>query len=79
MVPADSDTLSAAATFGGSRGGPGERPALLIFQMCKCQYDRLKSAGHITTRVTDEVSGRVEHIFGPKAMPFLTQIFRRDF
>lgn len=77
--PGDSDTLSAAATFGGSRTGPGERPALLIFQMCRYQYDRLTAAGHITTRVTDEVSGRVEHIFGPEAMPFLTQIYRRDF
>lgn len=77
--PGDSDTLSAAATFGGTRTGPGERPALLVFQMCRCQYDRLTAAGHITTRVTDEVSGRVEHIFGAEAMPFLTQIYRRNF
>ncbi|GAB3676288.1 hypothetical protein GCM10027589_46420 [Actinocorallia lasiicapitis] len=77
--PGDSDILSAAATFGGSRTGPGESPSLIIFQMCKCQYDRLTAAGDITTRVTDEVSGRVEHIFGPGAMPSLKQIYRRDF
>ena len=79
VVPGDSDTLSAAATFGGSRTGPGESPALFIFQMCKCQYDRLTSAGHITTRVTDKVSERVGRVFGPGAMPFLDQIYRRDF
>ncbi|MFE0733108.1 polymorphic toxin-type HINT domain-containing protein, partial [Streptomyces antibioticus] len=79
VSPGDSDTLSAAATFGGSRTATGDRPAILIFRMCKCTYDRLTAEGHITTRVTDEVSGRVEHIFGPGAMPYLDQIYRRNF
>ncbi|MFI5793433.1 polymorphic toxin-type HINT domain-containing protein [Streptomyces sp. NPDC051677] len=77
VTPADGDSLSAAVTFGGSRTAPGERPALLIFQMCKCEYDRLKAAGHITTRVTDEVSGRVEHIFGPEAMDSLKLVWKK--
>ena len=79
VTPEDSDALSAAASFGGSRTGPGERPSLLVFQTCKCVYDRLTAAGEITTRVTDEVTGRIEHIFSPKAMSSLELIFRRDF
>ncbi|MEU1075132.1 MULTISPECIES: RHS repeat-associated core domain-containing protein [unclassified Streptomyces] len=78
VSPGDSDTLSAAATFGGSRTATGDRPAILIFRMCRCTYDRLTAEGHITTRVTDEVSGRLEHIFGPEAMPHLQQVYRRD-
>lgn len=78
VSPGDSDTLSAAATFGGSRTPTGDRPAILIFRMCKCTYDRLTTEGHITTRVTDEVSGRLEHIFGPEAMPHLQQVYRRN-
>ncbi|MEV7446351.1 polymorphic toxin-type HINT domain-containing protein [Streptomyces sp. NPDC091204] len=78
VSPGDSDTLSAAATFGGSRTATGDRPAILIFRMCKCTYDRLTAEGHITTRVTDEVSGRLEHIFGPEAMPHLQQVYRRN-
>lgn len=74
----DSDTLSAAATFGGSRTASGDRPAILIFRMCKCTYDRLTAEGHIATRVTDEVSGRVEHIFGPGALSHLQQVYRRN-
>ena len=78
VSPGDSDTLSAAATFGGSRTASGDRPAILIFRMCKCTYDRLTAEGHITTRVTDEVSGRVEHIFGPGALSHLQQVYRRN-
>jgi Pretoxin HINT domain len=78
VSPGDSDTLGAAATFGGSRTASGDRPAILIFRMCKCTYDRLMAEGHITTRVTDEVSGRVEHIFGPGALPHLQQVYRRN-
>ncbi|WP_371659893.1 ricin-type beta-trefoil lectin domain protein [Streptomyces sp. NBC_00280] len=78
VSPGDSDTLSAAATFGGSRTASGDRPAILIFRMCKCTYDRLTAEGHITTRVTDEVSGRVEHIFGPEALSHLQQVYRRN-
>ncbi|WP_374776442.1 polymorphic toxin-type HINT domain-containing protein [Streptomyces sp. NBC_01310] len=78
VSPGDSDTLSAAADFGGSRTARGDRPAVLIFRMCKCTYDRLTTEGHITTRVTDEVSGRVEHIFGPGALPHLQQVYRRN-
>ncbi len=77
--PGDNETLSATASFGASRAGPGERPALMIFQMCQCEYDRLSAAGHISTRVTDEVSGRVEHIFSPEAMSSLRLITRLDF
>ena len=47
--------------------------------MCACEYDRLTAAGQITTRVTDQVSGRVEHIFGPDAMSSLQLIYRKDF
>ncbi|MEU3767745.1 RHS repeat-associated core domain-containing protein [Amycolatopsis keratiniphila] len=75
----DSETLGAAASFGATRTKTGERPSILIFQMCQCDYDRLKEAGHIRTRVTDEVSNRTEHIFGPAAMPYLERIYRRDF
>jgi len=79
VSPGDSDTLSAAASFGATRTPAGERPALLIFRMCACEYDRLTAAGQITTRVTDQVSGRVEHIFGPDAMSSLQLIYRKDF
>ncbi|MFE1576685.1 polymorphic toxin-type HINT domain-containing protein [Streptomyces fradiae] len=78
VSPGDSETLSAAADFGNSRTARGDRPAVLIFRMCKCTYDRLTAEGHITTRVTDEVSGRVEHIFGPQALPHLQQVYRRN-
>ncbi|MBD0734394.1 polymorphic toxin-type HINT domain-containing protein [Streptomyces sp. CBMA29] len=78
VSPGDLDTLSAAATFGGSRTASGDRPAILIFRMCKCTYDRLTAEGHITTRVTDQVSRRVEHIFGPGALSHLQQIYRRN-
>ncbi|MFI9612077.1 polymorphic toxin-type HINT domain-containing protein [Streptomyces sp. NPDC052023] len=79
VTPTDKETLSATASFAGTRTGPGERAAILIFQMCRCEYDRLSAAGHITTRVTDEVSGRVEHIFDPEAMSSLRQAHRIDF
>ncbi|MFD3717010.1 polymorphic toxin-type HINT domain-containing protein [Streptomyces sp. NPDC058674] len=79
VTPSDSETLSATASFAATRTGPGERPAILIFQMCRCEYDRLSAAGHIATRVTDEMSGRVEHIFGPEAMSFLRRVHRIDF
>ncbi|MDN3357330.1 polymorphic toxin-type HINT domain-containing protein [Actinomadura sp. DC4] len=75
----DTEILSATASFGATRAGAGERPALLIFQMGRSDYDRLTAAGHITTRVTDEVSGRLEHIFSPGAMPYLNLIHRMDF
>ncbi|MEU7277249.1 polymorphic toxin-type HINT domain-containing protein [Streptomyces sp. NPDC045431] len=79
VTPTDKDTLSDAATFGANRPRPpGARPSVLIFQMCKCTYNRLKAEGHITTRVTDDVTGRVEHIFGPGAMPHLNLIHRMD-
>ncbi|GLV94656.1 hypothetical protein Slala04_61100 [Streptomyces lavendulae subsp. lavendulae] len=78
VSPGDSDTLSAAATFGGSRTAAGDRPAILIFRMCKCTYDRLTAEGHINTRVTGEVSGRLEYIFDPEAMPYLQQVYRRN-
>lgn len=75
----DSEKLSAAVSFGATRTEAGERPSILIYQMCQCDYDRMKEAGHIRTCVTDEVSNRAEHIFSPAAMPYLERIYRRDF
>ncbi|MER6448599.1 polymorphic toxin-type HINT domain-containing protein [Streptomyces venezuelae] len=75
----DTDALSAAATFGGTRTLTGDRPAILIFRICACEYNRLLAEGHIKTQVTDQASGRVEHVFGSDAMPFLKQVYRRNF
>ncbi|MGW5343309.1 polymorphic toxin-type HINT domain-containing protein [Streptomyces sp. NPDC004050] len=66
--------FSTAAQWGVARnGGKQKGAAVLVFQMCKCTYDRLVSEGHITTRVTGEGMPE-EIIFGPGAMPFLRKI-----
>ena len=53
--------------------------SILIFRTCACAYNRLTNEGHISTRVTDETTGRLEHIFGGGAMPHLELIHRRIF
>ena len=64
-----------AAQWGVTRnGGVKDGAAVLVFRMSKENYTRLLGEGHITTQVTDETTGIVEHIFGPGAMPFLTKI-----
>ena len=67
--------FSRAAQWGVTRnGGVKDGAAVLVFRMSKENYTRLLGEGHITTQITDETTGVVEHIFGPGAMPFLTKI-----
>ncbi|WP_033433214.1 RHS repeat-associated core domain-containing protein [Saccharothrix syringae] len=75
----ESETLSAAATFARSRTPSGQDSSILIFRTCACIYNRLTNEGHISTHVTDETTGRIEHIFGGGAMPHLELIHRRTF
>jgi hypothetical protein len=71
--PADPN-FSTAAQWGVTRnGGSKDGAAVLVFRMCKCDFDRLLSEGHITTRFTGEGMPE-ETIFGPGAMPFLRKL-----
>lgn len=73
--PTDPNFVKAAQWSVTRNSGSRSGASVLVFGIGEDDYNRLRASGDITTQVSDEQDGAVEHVFGPEAYPYLTLVY----